>query len=694
MRFKPILSGIIHSDQNGYIKNRYIGFNIRQIQDIIDYAEKFKVDGAILFLDFSKAFDSLEWDFMYEALKKYGFNKSILQWIKTLYTDIKACISNNGFISTPLSISRGIRQGCPLSSLIFVIAVEILACRLRQDKDIKGFQIKIDGKSHTLKISQLADDSTLFLRSEVDITNSLNLIEIYGSYSGLILNRSKTEGIWVGSHKRDKNKFENITFKTSPIKSLGIYFSTNAEECKTMNFNRILEKSEKVLTSWSKRNLTLIGKVTVIKSLIIPNITFLANVSKIDKENITKFKKIIYKFLWGSNHEKVKRSILSKKIKDGGLNLTDLDKYIEAINLNWVKRLKSPDKANWKIIPQYYFDQYGENFLLFSMNLDNINSLHNMKTILPEFYFEIANTWIKNRENSLKCENFRNIRQQIIWGNKYIKIDNKCLLYKDWIKDNIIYVYILNNLGEISQDVILNKLTRKTNWMAEILKLKKAIPKTWVTILQTVESRKTSVKINQNLVFECNSKRINIQDLTSKDIYHTFIYKCKEIPLGLMKWERVLATENLKSVSKYTLQFISEFLSENVLKVFRWKLLHYIVPCKLLLFQWKISATDKCSLCNQTEDYEHMFITCGYLKQFWTQIETLFEKINLGKHLINLKTLIFGYKISDNSYYSINYILTLILFTIHKAKCISDHYSNYINIYIVYLQKNLSKDTI
>ena len=83
-RIKPVLSKIIHSDQTGYIKNRYIGFNVRQIQDIIDHAEKFNVEGAVLFVDFSKAFDSLEWDFMYESLKKCGFPEYVQQWVKTL----------------------------------------------------------------------------------------------------------------------------------------------------------------------------------------------------------------------------------------------------------------------------------------------------------------------------------------------------------------------------------------------------------------------------------------------------------------------------------------------------------------------------------------------------------------------------------------------------------------------------------
>ena len=69
-RFKKVLPLIISNDQNGYIKNRYTGFNIRQIQDIIDYSEHFNIEGAILFLDFSKAFDSIEWEFIFKSLEK------------------------------------------------------------------------------------------------------------------------------------------------------------------------------------------------------------------------------------------------------------------------------------------------------------------------------------------------------------------------------------------------------------------------------------------------------------------------------------------------------------------------------------------------------------------------------------------------------------------------------------------------
>jgi hypothetical protein len=206
-RFNKVLSLIISNDQNGYI-----GLNIRQIQDIIVYSEHFNIEGAILFLDFSKAFDSIEWEFMF-SLERFGFQESILSWIKTLYTNIKGCtcISNNGWISEPYTIERGIRQECPLSVLIFITAVEILANRIRNEKQVRGFEIKLNGSNHSIKISQLTDDITFFLKSKNEISIALYIIEIFGNLLGLKLNRSKTEGVWLGRLKHCKEKFENIT---------------------------------------------------------------------------------------------------------------------------------------------------------------------------------------------------------------------------------------------------------------------------------------------------------------------------------------------------------------------------------------------------------------------------------------------------------------------------------------------------
>ena len=95
---------------------------------------------------------------------------------------------NNGWISEIFKNSRGTRQDCPLSALLFVLSVEIMALRIRNNKDIKGFQIKIDEQTHCLKISQLAEDTTLYFNSKNDISVAMNEIEIVGTFSGLMIN--------------------------------------------------------------------------------------------------------------------------------------------------------------------------------------------------------------------------------------------------------------------------------------------------------------------------------------------------------------------------------------------------------------------------------------------------------------------------------------------------------------------------
>ena len=93
---------------------------------------------------------------------------------------------------------REIRQRCPLSALLFILSVEIMALGLRSNTHIKGITIKLDEKKHSIQISQLTNDTTLFISSKEEIASALNEIDIFRSLSGLMLNRNKTQGMWVG----------------------------------------------------------------------------------------------------------------------------------------------------------------------------------------------------------------------------------------------------------------------------------------------------------------------------------------------------------------------------------------------------------------------------------------------------------------------------------------------------------------
>jgi hypothetical protein len=113
IRVQQIIYKIVDPDQTGYIKGRYIGGNARLIEDVLRYTETENLAGAIMFLDFSKAFDSIDKGYMIATLKLLNFGPSFIKWVETLYNDIESCIFHNGHVSAFFSIEKGVRQGCP-----------------------------------------------------------------------------------------------------------------------------------------------------------------------------------------------------------------------------------------------------------------------------------------------------------------------------------------------------------------------------------------------------------------------------------------------------------------------------------------------------------------------------------------------------------------------------------------------------
>ena len=96
------------------MKGRLIGENIRLIDGIIQYATQYNVPGFLLFKDFEKAFDSFEWPFIFDTLRFFGFEPSLINWVRTFYCNMESCVLNNGWSSNFFQPQRGVRQGCPL----------------------------------------------------------------------------------------------------------------------------------------------------------------------------------------------------------------------------------------------------------------------------------------------------------------------------------------------------------------------------------------------------------------------------------------------------------------------------------------------------------------------------------------------------------------------------------------------------
>ena len=273
-RLKTVIDKLISPDQTGYIQGKFLGQNIRVIQDIIDMIEEENTEAALLFLDFKKAFDTVNHDFLFKTLERYKFGNSFTNWVKIMYNKAESCVTNNGWVSKPLKKKCGIRRGCPLSALLFLLVVEILALKTKEEKGDGLEFINSDGSKEYLHITQLADDATLILRNENAVINTLQKVKYFGKISGLEINMNKTEGMWLGHGKNRNDNFAGINWQKDMVKALGVWFGYNKTETETRNWQSKLESIKDTLNTWSCRDLTFQGRVLIIKTLALSKIVY------------------------------------------------------------------------------------------------------------------------------------------------------------------------------------------------------------------------------------------------------------------------------------------------------------------------------------------------------------------------------------------------------------------------------------
>jgi pyruvate/oxaloacetate carboxyltransferase len=153
-------------------------------------------------------------------------------------------------------MERGIRQGCPISSMIFLFVAEILSIEIMSDQNIKGF--KTSKMSNDIKLIQHADDDTVALRDKRSLEQAIACIKKFGDTSGLIMNINKTECILLGNLKNKTHNLHGIEVNTDCIKVLGIYIGHNIQKCTQNNWGNKVKELERLFESWKKKKINYI----------------------------------------------------------------------------------------------------------------------------------------------------------------------------------------------------------------------------------------------------------------------------------------------------------------------------------------------------------------------------------------------------------------------------------------------------
>ena len=605
----------MNDDQVGYIKGRYIGDNIRTMLDILEITKNEIDPGLMILIDFEKAFDTISWNFLHETLVFFNFGEIFRNYIKILYASPLCCVTNNGHHTEFLENSRGIRQGCPISALLFLLCAEVLAINIRENDNVKGLKF---GNAE-IKITQFADDTCLYLNGTVSLENALKIFEEFYRYAGLRLNKDKTELIWLGKNTRTGKLFDiNITNK--PTKVIGLWLTKNNEEVIKINIDERLTKLKSLLNMWKQRNLTLKGKITVLRSQALPLILFAGTFLYMSEKTIEEVEKILYDFVWPKGKHHVKKQTLIENIQNGGLKMPDVHSIIKANKLTSIRRMLVT-KSSCSLTAKHILKT--DNLSTFFKYKNSTIFLH----YLPEYYKQLLNMWysVYNTE-PISCKDIMN---ESIWNNVSIKIDHKPIQNRQWELKGIREIRDLLN---INMD-FMTKIQIETNYNVKcnflyLNSLKAAIPKKWLEIIKSTElflfqSIKAENQEITNIKVRINNKSISLNNVKCNDLYWSEINNKGQRPTSYFKWESeyYYATFDWKQINMIPYKCARE----TSLQSLQYQIIHRFYPCRYYLNIWKKEAENNCLTCGEIDSLQHYFVDCTSVALFWKYIKTWYN---------------------------------------------------------------------
>ena len=343
-RIKPAVEHIVGQQQKAYIGNNNIGSCITNLINMIRGVNTKKTNALILLIDFRKAFDSLDQEFIQTALKRLGFGKDIREWIRLFFDKREAYILLGGHLTSQIFLEQGVPQGDVVSPYIFIVIVELLLIKINYTSSITGIRFaKDEGRSETF-----ADDTTIFMeRSEANLRNCISIISHFAKISGLACNVKKTVVVPIGGNFDPKDTLCNelkLTWDTQ-FTILGFEIDSKLEHLDT-NLLKIHDKVNRLINKWQCYKLTIIGRTTIAKVLLLSQYTYVASVLDINKDTTNHIQQILNTFvLHNCTYDPLitRKMWMNKEIlygpkQMGGLNLPKVSEFFNSLKCSWIRR--------------------------------------------------------------------------------------------------------------------------------------------------------------------------------------------------------------------------------------------------------------------------------------------------------------------------------------------------------------------
>ena len=664
-RLATCIDKCIEHDQYAFIKGRTIAELLREIDDTLEYHKSINSKAIILSIDYAKAFDTLSVEAIINALNYYGFGETFINHIKTLLNDRESCVRNGGHISSRFKMERGVRQGCPLAPLLFILTVELLAKNIRKDGGIKG--LNIPGRDTPLKIKMYADDTTFFLRDNIDYREILSKIKSFAEITGLHLNKNKSYAM-VMSDPSYKNTFKFGIKYVNRLNILGIFFSNEFRSDEISDtVDKKIEQLVRMCALWSKRSIGIIGKIILLKTFGLSLFNYIMQSVGISENKLKEINHIMFNFLWNKNNgkkpiEKIKRETLCLDYANGGLTMFNIIKVQDSYILDWGEKLFENEASNWAFIPLHFLRRVGGK-IAFESNVRS-RDFKGLGLVQNKFWRKVLTKWL-DYKNASPNEEQINVNDPL-FNNKNVTFKGKVIFKEKCIRQNI------NRIKDVITEeriMSLDEFTALYGLHAETQLIYNVISNAVTKAISPPDNNEDPG--NDSLESNDNTKQVIPfgEHEVGKIGRKGFLQIMKPSPdiSALNYWEREIINFDKTDNMIWMRSFLCT--SEAYLRALQWKIIHRIYPSGTVAKRMKIRETDTCKFCPEVDTLAHFFHGCQVVKLLWNEVERAIEQIT-GKFLpITQEIALFGLDLPDREANTeVNKIILVAKATISKAK--------------------------
>lgn len=641
-KMQDSLRDIISDTQTAAVKGRTIIENLQLNRDIISYANKNNLEASIISLDQEKAFDRVDWNFLFQTLKKFGYGENLITHVKAMYNQIVSQVKVNGHMSQPFLLERGVRQGCPLSMLLYTIVAEVFLLNIQKNQKITGIEVN----EKEIKASAFADDTTVYLGNNRSIEALGEQLREFENNTGVKYNKNKCIGLWLGENIDNTITPIGINWGSEKIRILGYTYGQNPTANQEENWGKIRDKIRKDIKKWNNLKLSLIGKKLIINQVLLSKFWYLAYVETPPTNIIQEIQTDIFNFLWNYRKVRVNRTTVTMPIKIGGLAILDIETQCKALQCSLIAKLirDAPLQKAWTELMLYHLNMFRnacQGINIFKTYIQNTN-----KTNIPPFYRDILRAWADFTGNEIPAPTtLSEIYNEPLWYNSHSndipQRQKSKYLNKTppaWARHTFLTVSDIcaEEPGFISieefQDAHIPRKHIPNPKPADLLEIKKLVPREWKEKIMIGTANFEENQIKVKFFSETEKWKIDkAETLTCKTFYKT-IFKRKIQPKYTEKkyydWQKG-KQENLLNDKDWEHLFTNLYKHTKQKESFDviYRFLHFAHPTAQKIRNFKDNLKDlKCPRCGAVnETHLHWLYACPSSQNLLKYILALLE---------------------------------------------------------------------